>query len=256
MAETIHKAYGLEKDYFILRNKDVQRDDLSYEARGMLAYLISLPADWEIRVTNLEIESAGREKVRRILKELIEAGYLALVKNHDEKGHFIGSHYEAFAIPEQNHHRETGLPTVGLTESRANQQQQSKQKEEKGNTSSSPKKSDADILATLFNVIPQTPKDWKFWGNIVKDLKAAGILSSEYTVYLSWIKKQSAAQGNWTVTPTSLTNASRPSLYISEKENKAQKPARASLSFEHMQDTRPEEQVIREARAAMERGES
>lgn len=115
------------------------------------------------------------------------------------------------------------------------------------------KKSDADILATCFNVVPQTPKDWKFWGNIVKDLKAAGISSDMYPDYIQWIKKQSAAQGNWTVTPTSLTNASRPSLYISEKENKAKSPARSTnLAYDFTPDYRSEDEI----RAAMERGES
>lgn len=122
-----------------------------------------------------------------------------------------------------------------------------------GDKTPEPKKSDADILATCFDVIPQTPKDWKFWGAIVKDLKAAGISADMYPDYIQWIKKQSAAQGNWTVTPTSLTNASRPSLYISEKENKAKAAAAPkNVCYDFTPDYRSEAEIL----AAQERGES
>lgn len=118
------------------------------------------------------------------------------------------------------------------------------------------KKSDSDVLSSLFNVNPQSDKDWKYWGGIARDLKAAGILVDEYSAYIAWVKKLSATQGNWPVTENSLNNKGRPSLYISEKENKANTPAPKNVSYDFIQDTTPEAELIRMAQAAQERGES
>lgn len=73
---TIRRAsHGIEDHYFPLSRAAAQDKNLSYEARGMLVYLLSKPKDWIVRVDDLAIESCGRDKVRRILKELVDAGY-------------------------------------------------------------------------------------------------------------------------------------------------------------------------------------
>ena len=107
--KTIHKAKGLESEFVILANKDVQRQDLSYEAVGLLVYLMSLPDDWSIYVSQLQRKGkAGRDKVRKILNELEINGYVYIVKNTDEgaerteSGHFKANAYYAYATPELN----------------------------------------------------------------------------------------------------------------------------------------------------------
>lgn len=102
MGERIHKAKGLEKDFLILRNEDVQRIDLSYEAIGLLTYLMSLPSDWVIYVSTLERKGTGRDKVRRMITELKEKGYLSVEQNHNTDGTFTTNEYHAYAMPEYN----------------------------------------------------------------------------------------------------------------------------------------------------------
>lgn len=266
--QTIRKSKPKNK-YMSLPNKTARNIDLSYEALGMLVYIQSLPENWILHVSTLPRVGCGRDKAYRIISELLEKGYAKRTKVLNKKRQVVCVEYEISDNPDflgesestriadepltENPYTENPDTDEPYTENKELQRKDSSKKVVEKETKDIPiKKSDADILASLFNVIPQTPKDWKFWGNIVKDLKAAGILSSEYTTYLSWIKKQSAAQGNWTVTATSLTNNSRPSLYISEKENKAQKPARANLAYDFTPDYRSEDEI----RAAMERGES
>lgn len=102
MSEFIHKAHSLEREYVSLKNKDVQRKDLSYEATGMLVYLMSLPHDWNINLRNLQQKGAGRDKVRRILKELEDKGYLSIENSKDEQGRFTHTQYHAYATPDYN----------------------------------------------------------------------------------------------------------------------------------------------------------
>lgn len=58
-----------------------QNKALSYEALGMLTYLLSQADDWIIGVDDLIREGCGRDKAYRILKELTDAGYLTHVRS-------------------------------------------------------------------------------------------------------------------------------------------------------------------------------
>jgi len=66
-----------DKGYFVASNKPFNNKDLSWEARGVLAYLLSKPNNWVVRNKDLYRQSkAGRYKVDRILGELKDNGYL------------------------------------------------------------------------------------------------------------------------------------------------------------------------------------
>jgi len=53
-----------------------QRKNMSFEARGMLVYLLSMPDDWNARMSDLENASpAGRDQTRRVFSELLNLGY-------------------------------------------------------------------------------------------------------------------------------------------------------------------------------------
>jgi hypothetical protein len=56
----------------------LQNRDLSWEARGVLGYLLSKPVDWEIHFWDLVNQGPGaRDRMRRILNELQTAGHVA-----------------------------------------------------------------------------------------------------------------------------------------------------------------------------------
>jgi len=70
---------------------------LSFEARGILAYLLSKPDDWEIQRADLMAEGGiGRDKVNSILKELREAGYLVTEIQRDDEGKITGTVYRLY----------------------------------------------------------------------------------------------------------------------------------------------------------------
>lgn len=75
------------KDYFTASNKPFNNDKLSFGARGILAYLLSKPDDWEIRNKDLYSQSpAGRAAVDRMLRELVNNGYMHRYQDNDDDG--------------------------------------------------------------------------------------------------------------------------------------------------------------------------
>ena len=68
-------------------------ENLSYKAKGILAYLLSRPADWNIYENEIEKHSKdGIDSVRTGIKELIDNGYVVRQKSR-VKGMFDGYEY-------------------------------------------------------------------------------------------------------------------------------------------------------------------
>lgn len=66
-----------KNNYTSISNDFLQDNSISFEARGLAASLLSRPEDWEINVSALMIEGKiGRDKVNKIIQELIKAGYM------------------------------------------------------------------------------------------------------------------------------------------------------------------------------------
>ena len=64
-------------NYTSISNDFLQDPYISFEAKGLAASLLSRPEDWEINVSALMSEGKiGRDKVNKIIQELIKAGYM------------------------------------------------------------------------------------------------------------------------------------------------------------------------------------
>lgn len=92
----IHRA--AKPQSFTLNYATAQDRSLSFEARGMLVYLLSKPTDWIVQPSDLE-QQCGRDKVYRILHELIEAGYINRLEIRNEKGQHAGIEYLVYETP-------------------------------------------------------------------------------------------------------------------------------------------------------------
>ena len=77
------------QNFTIISNKVYEKHVLSWQAMGMLGYLLTKPDDWRVivpelvNVTKDTKKQTGREGVYNILKELEEKGYLIRKKNKD-----------------------------------------------------------------------------------------------------------------------------------------------------------------------------
>jgi hypothetical protein len=81
-------------DFAIIPNETLRDERLSFAARGHLVYLLSRPDDWKTSADD-EAERArrlrsrrgeGREAMRRVYKELKDAGYMHLVRSAGASG--------------------------------------------------------------------------------------------------------------------------------------------------------------------------
>lgn len=78
-----------EENWTVLPNDLLQDKDLSWEARGLLCYLLSKPKDWTVRKKDLENQSpVGQYAVKTILEELQEARYVRRKKTRNDKGRY------------------------------------------------------------------------------------------------------------------------------------------------------------------------
>jgi len=84
-------------DHFTQIPNDWVRDErLSLEARGLLAQIMSHRPGWNLSIKSLAGRNhVGRDKVKRILDELLKHGYLerSEKQGHDERGHLAGFDY-------------------------------------------------------------------------------------------------------------------------------------------------------------------
>ena len=75
--------------YFTASNEPFNDRRLSWEARGLMGYLLSKPDSWEVNMIDLSKNGpAGEHKLRRMLAELRSAGYMNRVRITLEKGKF------------------------------------------------------------------------------------------------------------------------------------------------------------------------
>lgn len=95
----IYKA-KVDTNYTIIPNATAKDKRLTFEARGMLALLLSLPSDWQVNNSWLISQSsAGRDKINSILKELIKFGYMTREQPKNQQGKFTSNDYFVYAQP-------------------------------------------------------------------------------------------------------------------------------------------------------------
>ena len=92
------------KGFFIAPNQPFNDKNLSWEARGVMGYLLSKPDGWECQNYNLVNQTdAGEYVINRILKELKEFGYLYRYRKSDGRGK-IKWISEVYEMPSANPH--------------------------------------------------------------------------------------------------------------------------------------------------------
>lgn len=85
------------ESFTIIDNAVLQNVNLSFEARGFMAYLLSLPDDWGFSVRGL-VKQTGVSKsvILRLMNELQAEGYIKLKRNKDSMGKFTASTWDVF----------------------------------------------------------------------------------------------------------------------------------------------------------------
>ena len=103
-------VFKIEKNdnYTVMSNYHLRDKNLSYKAKGLLSFMLSLPEDWDYSLAGLcKISKEGRDGIRSILKELQEHHYLEIEKVRGKKGYFEYNYliYEKPILIEKDHEK-------------------------------------------------------------------------------------------------------------------------------------------------------
>lgn len=100
MADTIRRTKRTG-NFTTVRNEYLQDVNLSWKAKGLITYIMSLPPDWQLNLSDLKKRSKdGRDATAAGFRELITNGYCQRCKVRGDGGTFVGCDYEVSDIKE------------------------------------------------------------------------------------------------------------------------------------------------------------
>lgn len=100
MADTIRRTKRTG-NFTTVRNEYLQDVNLSWKAKGLITYIMSLPPDWQLNLSDLKNRSKdGRDATAAGLRELITNGYCQRCKVRGDGGTFVGCDYVVSDIKE------------------------------------------------------------------------------------------------------------------------------------------------------------
>jgi len=86
-------------NFTIVPNEPFRRDDLSLQAKGLLIYLLSLPANWVIYKRELPNHfTNGKDAVINAFSELEDKGYVLSVEMRNKEGQFKGFNHIVYDV--------------------------------------------------------------------------------------------------------------------------------------------------------------
>lgn len=89
--------------YTVMNNTCLQDPNMSMKAKGLYAYLMSLPEDWVLHQTELKRHfKDGRDSIRTAVNELIENGYVTKVDTRNELGQIVDCTYTVYEEPRKS----------------------------------------------------------------------------------------------------------------------------------------------------------
>ncbi len=77
------------KNYTVMSNYHLRDKNLSFKAKGLLSFMLSLPDSWDYSLNGLvSVSKESKKAIRSILNELKENGYLVIEQIRGEKGYY------------------------------------------------------------------------------------------------------------------------------------------------------------------------
>ncbi|QFT55599.1 helix-turn-helix domain-containing protein [Microbulbifer sp. THAF38] len=96
----IRRGARPSSNYLVVANSVVCDRRISFAASGLLLHLLSKPDDWEVSAAALAREAQeGRDRIYKLLNELIDAGYCERIVRRSDGGKILGTDYEISDTP-------------------------------------------------------------------------------------------------------------------------------------------------------------
>ena len=148
-----------EHNYTVISNKVYEKNQLSWQAMGLLGYLLTKPDNWQVMVADLvnvtkdTKKPTGREGIYNIINELKEKGFISVRKNSDGS-----TDYTVYDEPFQN-------PNQG----KPNQAE--------------PNQAEPTLVNTEYKQVLKDSKDGDVEGEFPKHLRAQNPSTSAATIF-------------------------------------------------------------------------
>ena len=94
-------VFKIEKtnNYTVMSNYHLRDKNLSYKAKGLLSFMLSLPEEWDYSLNGLvSVSKESKKAIRNILNELKDNGYLVVEQTRGERGQYKYN-YIIYEIP-------------------------------------------------------------------------------------------------------------------------------------------------------------
>jgi len=99
--QRIFRLIKRENPYVMISKEPLHNSVLSFKAKGLLTYLLSLPEDWQVNIAHLtKVSSDGKSSVRSAIEELEKAGYIEKRQAKSENGRFQKIEYFVYENPQ------------------------------------------------------------------------------------------------------------------------------------------------------------
>jgi hypothetical protein len=86
-----------QENFVVLHKEILENPNISLKAKGLWAFCMSKPNDWEFHVKQLETTLLeGKDALYNIINELLHFGYCRRITNKDEKGKWTTVDYEIY----------------------------------------------------------------------------------------------------------------------------------------------------------------
>ncbi|MCR4632335.1 MAG: helix-turn-helix domain-containing protein [Treponema sp.] len=101
MSETYFVKKHRKDNFTILDNTCIRDSNLSWKAKGVHTYLMSLPDDWKIHISEIVNHSCdGKAALYSAIQMLEQYGYIRKIRNRRKDGCFENTVYQVFEAPE------------------------------------------------------------------------------------------------------------------------------------------------------------
>jgi hypothetical protein len=101
MQKTMFRVIKDKENPYVMLNKTFLNDsNLSLKSKGLLAYLMSMPDDWQIYENEIvKHHTDGKDSLSSAIRELINNGYITRQRMRDEKGRLKAYEYRVYEAP-------------------------------------------------------------------------------------------------------------------------------------------------------------
>ena len=186
-----------EHNYTVVSNKVYDKNQLSWQAMGLLGYLLTKPDNWKVMVAELvnvtkdAKKPTGREGVYNIINELKEKGFISVRKNSDGS-----TDYTVYDEPIQQPNQ--GKPNQGKpNQAEPNQGKPNQAEPNQGKPNQAePNQAEPTLVNTEYKQVLNINKDGEEEGaenNASASEKNIGNVFSDFPITDDWEPKDKAA---------------------------------------------------------------